>query len=76
MFRRIYLVPLLFVLFLSLAMADTYTIMPKQAEKLLRNDKHLSVQDVATLTGFASVSNFVKRFREMYGVNPSQMSQK
>jgi transcriptional regulator GlxA family with amidase domain len=48
----------------------------KCAEELLRNDKTLSVQTVATLTGFASVSNFVKRFREMYGVNPSQMSQK
>ena len=48
----------------------------KQAGELLRTDKTLSVQTVATLTGFASVSNFVKRFREMYGINPSQMSRK
>ncbi len=48
----------------------------KQAEELLLGDKTLSVQAVATLTGFASVSNFVKRFREMYGVNPSQIAQK
>lgn len=48
----------------------------KQAEELLRTDKTLSVKTVATLTGFASVSNFVKRFRDMYGVNPSQISQK
>lgn len=52
------------------------SIRMKRAEELLRTDSTLSVQTVATLTGFASVSNFVKRFRETYGVNPSQISPK
>ena len=55
-------------------MPQALEILAKAKEKGV--NVSLSVQTVATLTGFASVSNFVKRFREMYGVNPSQMSQK
>lgn len=48
----------------------------KRAEEMLRSDASVSVASVAAMTGFASVSNFTKRFRELFGVNPSQISRK
>lgn len=47
----------------------------KRAEEMLSKEG-LPVQYVAAVTGFASVSNFSKRFHEMFGVNPSQLTTK
>lgn len=45
----------------------------KHAEEMLRDNKDMSVQQVATITGFASVSNFTRRFKDMFGMNPGDI---
>lgn len=45
----------------------------KRAAELLNTRQDLSVQSIALMTGFASISNFTKRFREKFGCNPSEM---
>lgn len=48
------------------------TIRLKQAEEMLRKNHDMTVESVAAKTGFASVSNFSKRFKEMFGITPSE----
>ena len=47
----------------------------KRAEEMLYNNPNLTIENVATMTGFASVSNFSKRFKEMFGITPSEARQ-
>ena len=47
----------------------------KRAEEMLYNNPNLTIENVANMTGFASVSNFSKRFKEMFGITPSEARQ-
>lgn len=44
----------------------------KRAEEILRQNPNMTIDSVAARTGFASVSNFSKRFKEMFGITPSE----
>lgn len=48
------------------------TIRLKKAEEMLRKNHGMTVESVAAMTGFASASNFSKRFKEMFGITPSE----
>lgn len=48
------------------------TIRLKKAEEMLCKNPDMTVESVAVKTGFASVSNFSKRFKEMFGITPSE----
>ncbi len=47
----------------------------EHGSQLLYNNKDLSVLEVAHLSGFNSISNFNRKFREIKGVNPSRFVQ-
>lgn len=48
------------------------TIRLKKAEEILCKNNDITIESVAARTGFASVSNFSKRFKEMFGITPSE----
>ncbi|MGX1930431.1 AraC family transcriptional regulator [Flagellimonas sp. 2504JD4-2] len=47
----------------------------EHASQLLFHNKDLSVLEVANLSGFNSISNFNRKFKEIKGVNPSRYIQ-
>ncbi|WP_190808527.1 AraC family transcriptional regulator [Flagellimonas sp. S3867] len=47
----------------------------EHASQLLYHNKDLSVLEVANLSGFSSISNFNRKFKEIKGVNPSRFIQ-
>ena len=44
----------------------------QQAAKLLKEDKKLSVSEIAYATGFTNLSHFSSSFREKYGMSPTE----
>lgn len=48
------------------------TIRLKKAEEMLCKNPDMTIESVAARTGFASVSNFSRRFKEMFGITPSE----
>ena len=44
-----------------------------EAQRLLHDDKSLTVNEVAALVGYRKASNFSKKFKDLTGILPSQM---
>ena len=47
----------------------------RQAARLLKTDKGLTVTEIAYATGFASQSHFSTLFKKQYGVTPTEYAE-